>query len=182
VTDNSAGAVELRDGEGALWQLAASSVDAEPVSAEVDIVFRRQPKPVEARHRIAYRTALVVLVLSHFNRGAAKLTNLHTIMWATRTSRTRRIFKAWWYGRRFYNSPTERLDPDLQITLSLALVDGLLTPAGNGTRIRLTDKGIELARFLEAEAGLLVIEKRFLGDLERLSDASMERKLGEVPR
>jgi hypothetical protein len=131
---------------------------------------------------VAYRTALVVLVLSHFNQGAARLTNLHTVMWATRTARTRRIFGAWWEGRRFYDSSTERLDPDLQITLNLALVDGLLEPAGQGRRVRLTDKGAELARLLESEPGLLRIEKKFLGGVERLSDASMDRRLGEVPR
>jgi len=182
MTDIPAGAVQLRRDEATLWQLGASSDGAEPVSSEVDIVFRRQPKPVEARHRVAYRTTLVVLVLSHFNMGAARLTNLHTVMWATRTARTRQIFRAWWEGRRFYNSSTERLDPDLQITLNLALVDGLLEPSGQGTRVRLTDKGAELARLLDNEPEVLSIEKGFLGALGRLSDASMDRRLGEVPR
>jgi hypothetical protein len=182
MTENPTAPVHPYRDEATLWQLAAASDDAETVSPEVDIVFRRQPKLVEARHRVAYRTALVVLVLSRFNLGAARLTNLHTIMWATRTARTRRIFSAWWEGRRFHNSSTERLDPDLQITLNLALVDGLLEPAGQGTRVRLTDKGTELARLLDGEPALLHIEKRFLGGLQRLSDASMERRLGEVPR
>jgi len=160
----------------------ASSAEVVAVPSELDIVFRMQPKQVEARHRVAYRTALVVLVLSHFNRRAAKLTNLHTVMWATRSARTRRVFGAWWNGRRFYNASTERLDPDLQITLNLAIVDGLVAPAGEGRRVQLTKKGIELAHLLDGEPELLAIEKKFLGALEPLSDASMDRRLGEVQR
>lgn len=165
-----------------LWSLVAASIETDAVTSDVDVVFRRQPKPVEARHRVAFRSALLVLVLSRFNRGAAKLTNLHTIMWANRSARTRRMFIAWWEGRRFYNTITERLDPDLQITLNLALVDGLVTPSGKGTRVQLTDKGRELARLLDEETEVLTVEKSFLGRLQRLSDASMEKRLWEVPK
>jgi hypothetical protein len=181
MTDTPPGRVDSPPDEAAVSALAAASVDTEAVPSDVNIVFRQQPKPVEARHRIAYRTALLVLVLSRFNRGAAKLTNLHTVMWATRSARTRRMFSAWWSGRRFYNTATDRLDPDLQITLNLALVDGVIAPASKGTRVRLTDKGQELARLIDQETGLLAVEKLFLGTLQRISDASIENKLGEVP-
>lgn len=160
----------------------AASVRGDAVQTDVNVVFRRQPKPVPARHRVVYRTALVVLVLSRFNQGAAKLTNLHTLMWATRTARTRRMFGAWWQGRRFYTTTTERLDPDLQVTLNLALVDGLIEPAGQGTRVRLGDKGRELARLIDQDDELLKVEKAFLIGLDRLSDSAMERRLATVPR
>src|SRR5256885_1051478 len=106
--------------ESTLWETAAASVEAEAVPSDIKIVFRRQPRLIEARHRVAYRTALLILVLSRFNRYTAKLTNLHTVMWATRSSRTRRMFDAWWAGRRFYDVATDRMDPDLQVTLNLA--------------------------------------------------------------
>jgi hypothetical protein len=166
--------------DAALW--AAAPVDHESVSNDIEVVFRRQPKPVEARHRVAYRTALLVLVLSRFNKGAAKLMNLHTIMWAMRSSRTRRMFSAWWNGRRSYNTVTERLDPDLQVTFNLALVDGVVAPAANGSRVVLTDKGQELSRLIDEQSQLLAVEKSFLGEFARLSDASMERALGQVLR
>ena len=164
----------------AMWSGASYQPDL--VLTDLDVVFRRQPKPVPARQRMAYRTALVVLVLSRFNQGAAKLTNLHTLMWSTRTARTRRMFTAWWNGRRFYNTSTERLDPDLQVTLNLAIVDGLIEPAGDGTRIRLADKGQELARLIYEHEDLLGVEKAFLEGLNRLSDSAMERKLAGVPQ
>jgi hypothetical protein len=181
MTETSSRADPAPRDDATVLQLA-SSTEVVAVPAELDIVFRTQPKQVEARHRVAYRTALVVLVLSRFNRHAAKLTNLHTVMWATRTARTRRTFSAWWNGRRFYNASTERLDPDLQITLNLAIVDGLVAPAGEGRRVQLTERGNELARLLDDEHELLAIEKKFLSALEPLSDASMERQLGEVRR
>jgi hypothetical protein len=182
MTDMSSDATESVIPDAAVWSLAETSAQGESVSSSVEVVFRRQPKPVDARHRIAYRTALLVLVLSHFNRRAAKLTNLHTVMWATRSSRTRQMFKAWWSGRRTYNTTTDRLDPDLQVTLNLALIDGVIAPAGGGTRTRLTDKGTELARLIDDQPEVLTVEKTFLAGLTRLSDAEMERRLGETPR
>ena len=161
---------------------ATASVRSDVDTADVDIVFRRQSKPVPARHRVTYRTSLLVLVLSRFNRGAAKLVNLHTVMWATRTARTRRMFTAWWEGRRFYVTASDRIDPDLQVTLNLALVDGLIEPGSRQTRVVLADKGRELARRIDEVEGLLGAEKAFLTGLTGLSDAAMDRRLrGVVP-
>jgi hypothetical protein len=161
-----------------VWSSASVRPDID--AGDVDIVFRRQPKPVAARHRLAYRTALVVIVLSRFNREAAKLTNLHTLMWATRTSRTRRMFAAWWHGRRYYFTATNRIDPDLQVTLNLAIVDGLIAPGASNGRVQLTDKGRDLAGRIHGLEDLLVVEKAFLNDLGRLSDAAIERRLAGV--
>lgn len=168
---------DMPDGAAA-W--VGASVQPDVDAADVDVVFRRQPKPVPARRRLAYRTALVVLVLAHFNQGAAKLTNLHTLMWATRTARTRRMFTAWWEGRRFYFTSTDQIDPDLQVTLNLALVDGLIEPGANLTRIKLTDKGRDLARRIYNIDDLLTVEKAFLKRLDRLNDGAMERRLAGV--
>lgn len=148
-------------------------------TGDSDVVFRRQPRPVPARQRIPYRSALLALVLAQFNRNAASLTHLHTIMWAMRTAGTRQMFTAWWKGRRFSFSSTERLDPDLEVTLNLALVDGLVTLRPNG-RVQLTDLGVSLAQRLVALDGVLSAEKAFLSSLSGLSDAKMNRLLGEV--
>jgi hypothetical protein len=160
------------------WSTASVRPDVD--TSDVNVFFRRQSKPVPARHRVAYRTALLVLVLSRFNQHAAKLTNVHTLMWATRTARTRRMFTAWWEGRRFYFTATDRIDPDLQVTLNLALVDGLIEPGTNRTRVQVAEKGRELARRMDELENLLVVEKAFLNSLERLSDGAMERRLTAV--
>jgi hypothetical protein len=72
------------------------------------------------------------------------------------------------------------LDPDLQITLNLAIVDGLVVPGGDGRRVRLTEQGIELANLLHSQSDLLKVEKDFLAELQPLSDAVIERRIGEA--
>lgn len=167
--------------DSVLWALVASTGDTVSIPTDLDVVFRRQPKPVDARHRVAYRTALLVLVLARFNRRAAKLSSLHTMMWATRSSRTRRMFSAWWDGRRSYNTLTERIDPDLEITLNLALIDGVVEPVGQTARVRLTTKGSQLAGLIAADQELLRVEKSFLDTFSKMSDTALEKKLGVTP-
>lgn len=162
-----------------LWGFGTAQIDSDVGAADINVVFRRQPKPVEARHRVAYRTALLAMTLSRFNQGAIKLGNLHTIMWATRSARTRQMFVAWWNGRRSYDTITSRLDPDLQVTLNLALADSLVELVSNRTRVRLTEAGRRLAQLIDEEDGLLMPEKLFFRNFQRLSDSSMERNLRE---
>lgn len=164
----------------ATWIPMTPGLDPVPAAADLNVVFRTQPRPVQARHRVAYRTALLVLVLASFNRGAASFVHLHTVMWATRSSRTRQMFIAWWSGRRVRDTATDRFDPDLQVTLNLALVDELVQLSGNRQRVRLTDKGRGLADLINDDSELLAVDKSFLGKLSHLSDAEMQRKLGQV--
>jgi hypothetical protein len=99
-----------------------------------------------------------------------------------RTAHTRMMFASWWSGRRYYFTSADRIDPDLQVTLNLALVDGLLEPRSSGTRLTLTARGQDLARRIDGIEDLLTVEKAFLAGLDRLSDASMERRLSAVRR
>jgi hypothetical protein len=134
---------------------------------------------MDARRRIAYRTSLLVLVLSRFNANAAKLEHVHLFMWATRTKRTRKMLSAWWAGRRFATTQLQRTDPDLLVTVRLAIADGLVGVKGQGRqRIYLTDKGADLAGAIDREEDLLSIEKNFLSSFPRLSDAAVARNLG----
>lgn len=156
-----------------------SSDITSPANDSVEVVFRRQPRPVEARHRLAYRTSLLVLTLSFFNQNAARLDNLHVMTWATRSSRTRRMLLAWWSGRQFVGTSSVRMDPDLDLTLRLARADGLIEQAGaSGQRLKLTDLGLRLADLIRGDVDVLVAEKEFLMRFGRLSDAVIDRQLG----
>lgn len=168
------------DRQGAvLWALAASAPLAESEDLQVPAGFHKRPQQVEARRRIAYRTSLLVLVLSRFNKQAAKLQNVHLFMWATRTGRTRRMLSAWWSGRRYVTTQLNRIDPDLQVTVRLAIADGLVRVGGQGNqRLYLTDEGSDLASAIVREEGILSTEKRFLASFPRLSDAAIARHLG----
>ena len=92
------------------------------------------------------------------------------------------MFRSWWTGRRLANALTARIDPDLQITLNLAMVHGLVEPTPDRRRIRLTGKGLELAMLVNGELDLLQAEKSFLELLGPLNDSKVDRQLGEVTR
>lgn len=170
--------VARRD-DSVVWTLAATPGEPGDSSLLVPVVFRQQPRPLDARHRVAYRTALLMLILNRFNRSAARLDNLHLLTWATRSGRTRAIVQSWWAGRRPANIATQRLDPDLQVTLNLTLVDGLIHFTGaRRDRVELTENGKSLARLIEDEPSLLDLEKHFLGSLGQLSDSKITRVLG----
>src|SRR6266511_4363407 len=109
MTEPSSDVLSREREEAALWALATGSSQPDGDELRAPVVFRSQPKPIDARHRVAYRTSLLVLTLSRFNRNAAKLANLHLLMWATRSARTRRLLSAWWSGRRFANTVTQRV-------------------------------------------------------------------------
>lgn len=169
-----------QDGDAdAIWTVIATSDVGDDTGLHVPVVFRSQPHPLEARHRVVFRTALLVLVLGFFNQGAARLENVHLMMWAMRSARTRRLLMAWWHGRRFVGTVTVRTDPGLDITINLARVDGLIEAAGsNLQRLRLTTKGRALFDLIGTDGRLLEEEKRFLASLGSLSDAAVDRHVG----
>jgi hypothetical protein len=162
-----------------LWALSSSASLSEAEGIEIRAGFHKRPRAMEARRRVVYRTSLLVLVLSRFNGNAAKLQNVHLFIWATRTARTRRLLSGWWSGRRYATTQLQKLDPDLQITIGLAIADGLVAVTGNNRqRIRLTAKGEGLAHAINGDEELLAVEKRFLETFPRLSDAAVARNLG----
>lgn len=176
--DQGSEGLQRNDGR-ALWALASSASEATDANLRVPIVFRQQPRPVEARHRVIYRSSVLTLVLGRFNQHAARLDNLHLLMWATRSSRTRRLLLAWWSGRRFLTTVTVKLDPGLDLTLRLARADGLVQTSGtNQQRLKLTDKGVRLFEKIEEDPALLAPEKEFLTQLGRVSDGAVDRHLG----
>lgn len=142
---------------------------------DAPVVFTQRPRPLLAEHRVSYRLATVVLVLSRFRSATASLRSLHLISWAIRTRRSRSMLLAWWGGRRFADTITERLDPALAVTLNLAISHGLVRLLPAGQRLQLTEAGAELARTVDETEALLVTEKAFLSELIPLNDARVAR-------
>jgi hypothetical protein len=148
---------------------------------ETPVRFHRQPRSLPAEQRVAYRLATLVLTLSRFNHTTASVESLNLISWATRTRRSRATLLSWWDGRRFADTVTERLDPNLPVTLNLAVAHGLAGIVNVARRrVALTEHGGALAARLDAADGLLRIEKRFLASLGTLSDGRIGRVRGKV--
>ena len=141
-------------------------------------VFVRRARAVPARQRLTYRTGLVILILSNCRSQSLGLSNLHLLTWATRSRRTRAMFGAWWNGQRFVGSATERLEPELTLSLALLVADGLIKFTNvAGRRVGLTELGRELADGINS-ADVYEIEKGFLGSLDGINDAKMSTRLG----
>lgn len=144
-------------------------------AVDAPVVFTQRPRPLLAEHRVSYRLATVVLVLSRFRSATASLRSLHLVSWAIRTRRSRSMLLAWWGGRRFADTVTERLDPALSVTLNLAISHGLVRLLPAGHRLQLTEAGAELVRTVDNNDALLVTEKAFLSELMPLNDARVAR-------
>ncbi|WP_433209372.1 hypothetical protein ACQP00_45040 [Dactylosporangium sp. CS-047395] len=179
MSENPMNSETVAENTAALWTFTRPASVHDIESLDIPVVFRQQPRPLDVRRRVAYRTALLALVLASFNANAANVENVHLFMWATRTRRTRQMLKMWWIGRRFAGTQMQRIDPDLQITISLAAADGLVGIIGSSRqRIKLSGKGVELVYSVRAEPELLRVEKEFLASFPRLSDAAVARHLG----
>jgi hypothetical protein len=160
-----------------------SNTTVEPDLSDIDapVRFRRQPRALLAEQRVAYRLAVLTLTLSRFRQAAASVAHLHLLGWAMRSHRSRSMLLAWWDGRQFADTVTERLDPNLPVTLNLALAHGLVRVHNTqGNRVSLTEQGAALASRVDRDADLLRIEKDFLARLDSLSDAKITRTLGRV--
>jgi hypothetical protein len=152
---------------------------AEQEAEGLAITFVERPRPLLARQRIAYRTAVLLLTLDGFNQHAASVANLHIVLWAMRSARTRQMFKNWWTGRREIDFVSQRIEPTLDVSVRLALADGLVTLVGSPRhRLALTERGENLADVVAATDQLLVAEKELLAAVGRMSDAAFERKMG----
>jgi hypothetical protein len=167
-------------GEPSFRALSSSTENLEDQGEfDAPIRFRRQPRLLLAERRISYRLALLALILSRFHKNTGSIAHLNLLFWAMRSERSRSMLLAWWAGRRFADTVTERTDPSLQVTLNLALSHELVGIGGNQKkRVALTSTGAALANSVDAEEDLMVIEKNLLSQLGILSDSQITRRLG----
>ncbi|MEY9841238.1 hypothetical protein [Streptacidiphilus sp. EB103A] len=142
------------------------------------VKFRSQPHPIPADARVAYKLAQVALVLNAFNKHSATIENLHLFTWSLQTRRSGEMLAAWWSGHRYASTVTQRSDPHLSIALNVGLIRGMVTVSGaNSNRITLEQPGILFAQQITADDGLMVAEKNFLHQFNKLSDAAVSRRL-----
>ena len=143
------------------------------------IRFTNSPVLISVRNRLPWRTGLMCLILSSFNKGQARLDHLHLLTWAVDTDGTRELFRIWLSGARPMDRSTARIDPDLNRTISLAHGLGLVELTNSG-KVRLTEGGSALAAELNAVDAIFTVEKRYLGGLGPLNEARLNRVLGAL--
>lgn len=151
-----------------------------PDPNNVAIEFSNTPVLISVRNRVPWRTVILCLILSRFRGKQATLGHLHILTWAIETDATRGRFKIWLSGARPMDRATARVDPELNVTVTLALGLGLVDVIGTTHKVKLTDVGIELVNEIDSHEELLEVEKRYLAELGPLNESRLQSTLGAL--
>lgn len=128
---------------------------------EGSFVFRRRPVSVPGDLRIAWRLALLILVLS-FSRGKkASLAKLHLVNDALRSEDGRNKLAHIITSPRTVPEWPFRVEPALGRAIDMARGEGLIMVEG-GPTYRLTEKGIHAVEALLGQGEALQQERVFL--------------------
>jgi hypothetical protein len=128
---------------------------------------------------VIWRLSLLAVVLGRFRGRQARIQDLHLMFWALRTSTTRNLLASWWSGVRAPDLATVRIEPGLDVTVALAVAEGIATVTTTG-KIKLTQKGLAFAQSIDSEGGLMVAEKELLTVLQPLNETEITRRMGGV--
>lgn len=141
--------------------------------------FANSPVLISVHHRVQWRTAVLCLILSKCHSQRARLDHLHLLNWSLETDGTRELLKVWLSGARPMDRATVRIDPELNVTITLArglnLVDVLPSK-----KVALTETGAALVRELNACGDVLTVEKAYLTSLGTLAESRLQATLGAL--
>lgn len=141
--------------------------------------FSNTPVLISVRNRVPWRTAMMCLGLSKFLMNQARLDHLHLLTWALETDGTRQLFKIWLSGQRPMDRATVRIDPELNVTITLA--HGLkLVEITSAKKVALTDLGKALVEEINGHDDLFSVEKAYLDGLGSLNESRLSKALGAL--
>jgi hypothetical protein len=149
------------------------------VSADARVQFTNSPVLISVRNRVPWRTAMMCLILSRFNRTQARLDHLHLLTWAMETEGTRQLLRAWLSGERPMDRATVRIDPELNTTITLGRGLGLVDITAS-KKVQLTDLGKEMVAELNDSDNLFTVEKAYLDRIGALNESRLVRTLGAL--
>ena len=148
-------------------------------AGDARVRFTNTPVLISIRNRVPWRTAMMCLILSHFNKSQERVDHLHLLTWSVESDGTRELFKVWLSGQRPMDRATVRIDPELNITITLGYGLGVVDVTTT-KKVQLTDQGKELAAELNANDELFTVEKAFLDSLGPLTESRLTRVLGAL--
>jgi hypothetical protein len=151
-----------------------------PDPNDAGIRFTNSPVLISVRNRVPWRTVIICLILSRFRGHQATLSHLHLLTWSIETDGTRELFEVWLSGARPMDRSTVRIDPELNVTVTLAYGLGLVDVIGSTHKMRLTETGEALAAEIDSIDDLLEVEKRYLVDLGPLNESRLQKTLGAL--
>jgi hypothetical protein len=146
---------------------------------DVRVRFSDSPILISVRNRVPWRTVIMCLILSRFRQAQAAVQHLHVVTWSIETDGTRELFKLWLSGARPMDRSTVRIDPELNVTVTLAYGLDLVTITGT-RKVALTDDGKALAAEIDAHGEMLRVEKGYLDSLGQLNESRLQSILGAL--
>lgn len=144
---------------------------------QASVTFQGGRTSLPASDRVAWRLSALALVLAKFRANRASIAHLHLLMWAMRTPATRALMVSWWEGRRAVDLATVRVDPRLEVTLSLAAAENLIQMT-NAKKVALLPRGLELGALIDADIDLMKPEKELLRLMAPLNESAILRHMG----
>ena len=148
------------------------------------LVFRRRPKSVPADLRISWRLSMTLLAL-HYCRGKrASFIKLHLLNGALRSSIARGRLLDFLNGKLDFETCTIRAEPAFSRNLDLLVGKGLAewSVASARLAVQMTSQGIEVAKAIDSEEGLLTDEKEFLATTGRRVTEQLVRSVVSAGR
>lgn len=140
------------------------------------VSFTRRGEAIPGDLRVAWRLAVLCLILFRFWGNRAAMEHLHTLWWAVRSEANREVLARWFAGDRRPDDVLVRFDPSLSATLDLALGQHLIEIIPSGA-ITLTPSGVALAQAAGNQQVALLAEKEFL---DRLPKKLTQKALREI--
>lgn len=155
-----------------LWRAQGAGLGVDPV-----VRFQDRRTVLAASNRVTWRLSLLVLVVAKCRGQTASFASLHLLMWGLRSSHANNLLTSWLTGQVVPDLVTSRMDPLLDTTVRLAVAEGLVEVTSTG-RVKVLERGKELAALIDADNELLKVEKDTLRAIAPLSDTSLAQRMG----
>lgn len=139
--------------------------------------FTARPIPIPGDSRIAWRLALLCILIRRGRANRLALEHLHVLWWAARSHEARETVVRRLGGNAEPDEFVVRYDPSLAVTLDLAIGQGLVTVAPSGL-FELSTAGVSFADETMQLQGEFTTERSFVERLPRnLTQAQMKTLL-----
>jgi len=156
--------------------MRSTGLNVSEADEDARVRFSNSPGLISVRNRVPWRTVIMCLILSRFRGNQARLDHLHLLTWSIETNGTRQLFKVWLSGARPMDRSTVRVDPELNVTVTLAHGLGLVDVTGTH-KVVLTDTGKDLVAEIDSQEELLRVEKEYLAGLGALNESRLQTVL-----
>jgi hypothetical protein len=142
------------------------------------VVLTPRKVAVQGEDRITWRLCSLATVLGRCRGHQTSTAVLHILLWALRSHTSRSTFLEWWSGQRNLSMTRFRFDPQVDVTIDLALALGLVQLQRSG-KVKLSDSGTRLFDVIWSMDDTMIQEKALLSELpDSLPETEVRRRLG----